>query len=585
MIEYAWVVICLVVSVAGRLGEVESDERGSSWSRDELVLDHGVDYFMRDVVRASTAAPGIISAAKVTSIPGARGTKKTRYLIDGGVVAKNPILWATLGLVRQGLVAPDFSDLSVLSVGTGAAIDSLEGNKNHGIIRWLEALLSILIQAKSSMEHALLDDFFYRSLNWEPYRYLRLQKSFDVRSSPRRAELVRALRRFDDTRETTVAKLVDLARLSDNEQNSLRNYVRRFVFDNNTVDPAKQLGICPSSTTHTESIFEGKLMPNVTLGVRRDIYRLLSIDGGGVLGVISAIALVELEDEIRKQIKALHGNDIRYEWEFPVDLADYFDCFAGSSSGSILATFFASRGAHSYANIIVGPGYDREIYKRARQTTSLPLYQGSAESALANFIVTGPKIFPPRPWYQPEWLNLGFRPLYLSSGMDTVLRDAFGDMKISELQSSVIVPTYCISDNTPFVFFHFKSRDNDVSSFGSLSVRREQDEIVEDLVDEDSPTLRIPPFFEEPTSDFLQTLIAGVTIALMVSVLSSWLPRCSSNIAERLSLMSDQAAAFYEAWSELVSTTSDPILSLVGLPFRVSVGRSRTHKQIEDERF
>ncbi|NOZ38034.1 MAG: patatin, partial [Gammaproteobacteria bacterium] len=54
-------------------------------------------------------------------------------------------------------------------------------------------------------------------------------------------------------------------------------------------------------------------------------FRILSIDGGGIRGIIPGKVLIQLESEIRIQ----YGND--------KNIADYFDLITGTSTGGILA--------------------------------------------------------------------------------------------------------------------------------------------------------------------------------------------------------------------------------------------------------
>lgn len=57
----------------------------------------------------------------------------------------------------------------------------------------------------------------------------------------------------------------------------------------------------------------------------RKKFKILSIDGGGVRGLIPCKLLASLE----RRLQAEHGEDAR--------LADYFDLICGTSTGSILA--------------------------------------------------------------------------------------------------------------------------------------------------------------------------------------------------------------------------------------------------------
>ena len=59
------------------------------------------------------------------------------------------------------------------------------------------------------------------------------------------------------------------------------------------------------------------------------LMRILSIDGGGIRGIIPAQILVTLEDILRKKSGRPDAK-----------IADYFDLIAGTSAGGILTCFY-----------------------------------------------------------------------------------------------------------------------------------------------------------------------------------------------------------------------------------------------------
>lgn len=83
---------------------------------------------------------------------------------------------------------------------------------------------------------------------------------------------------------------------------------------------------------------------SLLLGVisTRDYYNILSVDGGGIRGIIPAMVLEKMElyafeyaKERGKTIPQYPGN------EGKMALKDLFDMFAGTSTGSILAAGFS----------------------------------------------------------------------------------------------------------------------------------------------------------------------------------------------------------------------------------------------------
>ncbi|HQS52133.1 MAG TPA: patatin-like phospholipase family protein, partial [Daejeonella sp.] len=78
---------------------------------------------------------------------------------------------------------------------------------------------------------------------------------------------------------------------------------------------------------------------------------ILSIDGGGIKGIIPGMVLVELEERLKQKT----GNPKAF-------LADYFDLFAGTSTGGILIC------------LLLCPSKDDPNYPRFSAREALDLY-------------------------------------------------------------------------------------------------------------------------------------------------------------------------------------------------------------------
>ncbi len=114
--------------------------------------------------------------------------------------------------------------------------------------------------------------------------------------------------------------------------------------------------------------------------------RLLSLDGGGILGLISICILEEVEEQLR----AAHGNDPSFR------LRDYFDYIGGTSTGAIIA-----------AGLSIG--------KSARELREF-------------YIDHGASMFAKAPWYRRFWYK------YHSSNLAKMLQKEFTASSILELQ-------------------------------------------------------------------------------------------------------------------------------------------------------
>lgn len=140
-----------------------------------------------------------------------------------------------------------------------------------------------------------------------------------------------------------------------------------------------------------------------------EIEKILSIDGGGIRGIIPALVLVELERLI--QIKTSNPN---------ARIIEYFDLFAGTSSGAILIS------------ILLLPD----------ETGTKPKY--TAQDAVELYLTNGSRIFEAG-FISKLFAKAGFvAEKYTANNMKTVFAEYFGDTKISELLKPCLITAYNI---------------------------------------------------------------------------------------------------------------------------------------------
>ena len=167
--------------------------------------------------------------------------------------------------------------------------------------------------------------------------------------------------------------------------------------------------------------------------------RILSFDGGGIRGLLTAAMLEEVEDKL----KAINPDK---------PLKDYFDIIAGTSSGSIIALAVAQgKSAREIRNFFKGDG-DRifpdvelrliHLIKRfAEQDFDLNLFN------LCNLFDKDNK----------EIDKIMSQPFYDDQGLEEVLKEKFSDQLFGELKPLVIVPSYDVYNRQATVF---KNRDD-----------------------------------------------------------------------------------------------------------------------------
>lgn len=147
-----------------------------------------------------------------------------------------------------------------------------------------------------------------------------------------------------------------------------------------------------------------------------NLIKILSIDGGGMRGVIPAVILAEIEKRTHKRI------------------AELFDMIAGTSTGGILALGLAK------------PGADK----------TKP--QFAAQELIGLYETDGPVIFHRSALYAARSGIGVFEEKYRSEGIDATLAKYFGETRLSEALTEVLVTSYEIEKRDPFFFKRQKAK-------------------------------------------------------------------------------------------------------------------------------
>lgn len=158
---------------------------------------------------------------------------------------------------------------------------------------------------------------------------------------------------------------------------------------------------------------------------------ILSIDGGGIRGIIPAVLLEHLEKELQK----IDGSEAR--------LVDYFDVIAGTSTGGLLTAMVSTP---------------------KKDDPKKPLYAGSE---LVPFYLTHcPKIFPQGLNFNPiSWMQgKVFGPKYDGKYLHNLVKTLLGDNLLTETLTNVVIPSFDIKYLQPVIFNSFDARRNPLSN-------------------------------------------------------------------------------------------------------------------------
>ncbi|XP_048544436.1 patatin-like protein 2 [Triticum urartu] len=173
------------------------------------------------------------------------------------------------------------------------------------------------------------------------------------------------------------------------------------------------------------------LFPTSSLPREGRMITVLSIDGGGVRGIIPGTILAFLEQKLQE----IDGSpDAR--------IADYFDVVAGTSTGGLVATMLT-----------------------APNTQRRPLY--AAKDINKFYLEHCPNIFP------TVCKGLGLfksmmGPKYSGQHLHSILKKQLGDTRISQTLKSIVIPTFDIKLLQPIIFSTYDAK-KDVSKNALLS--------------------------------------------------------------------------------------------------------------------
>lgn len=152
------------------------------------------------------------------------------------------------------------------------------------------------------------------------------------------------------------------------------------------------------------------------------LVKILSIDGGGMRGIIPAMIVAEIERITGKPVTEL------------------FDLMSGTSTGGILATFLAAP--------------DEKGKPKFSGTDMVKIYEDD-----------GPTIFANSPIRQILTLGNVIDAKYPSAGMKQVFNKHLGKLHLKEALTNLLVPAYEIEMGAPFFFKSSEAKKDLTSDF------------------------------------------------------------------------------------------------------------------------
>ena len=156
--------------------------------------------------------------------------------------------------------------------------------------------------------------------------------------------------------------------------------------------------------------------------------RILSLDGGGIRGILPGIILHQIELKLQKKTG---DQNLR--------LSDMFDFMAGTSTGGILALAYLTPNEENRPKL-------------------------TAQEAVNIYLEKGDQIFNVSNWHKIRTVNGLADEKYNASELEGALDDAFGELKLSSLLKPCVISSYDIVNGKPHFFKQHKS-NNDIYNF------------------------------------------------------------------------------------------------------------------------
>jgi uncharacterized protein len=196
-----------------------------------------------------------------------------------------------------------------------------------------------------------------------------------------------------------------------------------------------------------------------------DMIRILSIDGGGIRGVIPAMILEHIEKMIARKIeenaknsKTSEPNNGFTQGEIDPRIQDYFDVFAGTSTGGIISAglLCPDRTKKIPTDYHYRPSDFLKLYKAEGRTI---FDQGVFEQRMREL--------------QNNWNNGAFMTMYDRSGLDKVLDDKLGRFSngnvihFHDLLKPVIIVSLEYGSGKPAIFKNWEN-----TSYSAANVLR-----------------------------------------------------------------------------------------------------------------
>ncbi|PON73475.1 Patatin-related protein [Trema orientale] len=239
----------------------------------------------------------------------------------------------------------------------------------------------------------------------------------------------------------------------------------------------------------------------IVLFLDRKLVTILSIDGGGVRGIIPGIILNFLESQLQCQvcssqsIQKLDGEDAR--------IADYFDFIAGTSTGGLVTAMLTT------PNKSNRPLFAAEDIKNFYLQESELIFPQESAAGQSSVLKYHPHFYDNiTKWVESIWNSYGvpayqsmegfiemverkvFNPKYNGDYLHKKIKYMIGEKRLHETLTNVIIPSFDIKLLQPVIFSTLKAKRDD-----------SEDPVLSDIcIGTSAAPCYLPPYYFENNS-------------------------------------------------------------------------------------
>ncbi|CAL4995256.1 unnamed protein product [Urochloa decumbens] len=177
---------------------------------------------------------------------------------------------------------------------------------------------------------------------------------------------------------------------------------------------------------------------------------VLSIDGGGIRGLIPSVVLTHLEEKLQEIDE--HNKDAR--------LVDYFDVIAGTSTGGLITAMLAAPDSDKQ------PKFKAEDIKQFYHENGPEIFAPRPRSSICGRVLFGMTDFFVRPWMPGKYdfvTRQLWGPKYDGKALRTAIKNKMKGLTLGDTLTTIVVPAFDVFKRSTVLFSSFTPKPTELA--------------------------------------------------------------------------------------------------------------------------